>query len=45
MLRVRTYRRVPPAVHEIYARRLRQIEGNASGLETDEEYRNVNVVH
>ena len=39
------YRRVPPTVHEVYARRFRQVESNASGLETDKEYGDMYIVH
>lgn len=39
------YRRVPPAIHEVYAGRFRQVESNASGLETDKEHGDMYVVH
>jgi hypothetical protein len=41
----RTNGRVPPAIHEIHARCLRQIERHTASLETDEEYSDMHVIH
>jgi len=36
---------VPPAIHEIHARCLRQVKRHTPSLQTNEEYSDIDVIH
>ena len=40
-----TNRRVPPAIHKVHPRCFSQVKRHAAGLQTDEEYGDVYVIH
>jgi hypothetical protein len=40
-----TNRRIPPAIHKVHSRCFSQVERHATGLQTDEEYGDVYIIH
>jgi hypothetical protein len=40
-----TNRGVPPAIHKVHSRCLRQVERHTASLQTDKEYSDMYVIH
>jgi hypothetical protein len=40
-----TNRRIPPTIHKVHSRCFSQVQRHATGLQTDEEYGDIYIIH